>query len=715
MTNGYPQGPNGLIVPSGSISFQLNTDATVIANPGGFVSAAVIATFQFNAAGQIQPPAGSAYAQIYSNLELNPQNSEGLGTYYLVTFYDANGARINAAPMWWQFVQPATTVVDISQVVPVSTVGGNVIYYPTSFLSGVTSVTFTGDGTVLSSTPSAPVTSVGTLTATLNTQTAATFLAGPVSGPVAAPTFRAIALTDLPSGYNSWSSLTSATSSLVLANTTYGTTFEQTAAATWLWENTTAATSTAAQSSPIFAFEGQYWTGSLSSPDTWSLQNFLYRGYVYTLTAVVSAGGGRAFYTVSPNLEPLPPVGATVLVAGFTNSANNGSFTVAGGTTSTLTLNNGSAIMESHAATGTVTNLSVSAGALVLTHVGATRSQFLIPSTEAGTYPDIGFVQDTLSGLGYVGSGQVQLLAGGVIYGFSTATLNIAGVGNITFANSAAGVISVAADPTSSYALSAASNASAGNTTYTGTFSPTIPAGTVVNIGGFTNSGNNALFAVVVSCSSTMLVVVNANGVLEVHAGTVTTPTPSIFIGTGGLNLNGFTATLGLPHIAYDPPTNNSWTASQAGRMWFNTATAQLKDFDGTNINVIPQSPAKINLVTQSAAISATTIFAVPSTAPGLYRVTWSATITTADGVSSSLGGTTGFQLKYTNGSDSVVKTTNPTTSVVSAGNTTGTSIGGVVVAECKGGTNLQYLFGYTSNTPGQMIFDLNASVEYLG
>jgi len=62
----------------------------------------------------------------------------------------------------------------------------------------VTSVTFTGDGTVLSSTPSAAVTSNGTLTAALKTQTKNTALMGPVSGSAANPTFRNIAAADLP-------------------------------------------------------------------------------------------------------------------------------------------------------------------------------------------------------------------------------------------------------------------------------------------------------------------------------------------------------------------------------------------------------------------------------------------------------------------------------------------------------------------------------------
>lgn len=63
----------------------------------------------------------------------------------------------------------------------------------------VSSVTFTGDGTVLSSTPSGAVTTSGTLTAALKTQTANTVLAGPVGGGAVAPTFRSLVAADIPS------------------------------------------------------------------------------------------------------------------------------------------------------------------------------------------------------------------------------------------------------------------------------------------------------------------------------------------------------------------------------------------------------------------------------------------------------------------------------------------------------------------------------------
>jgi hypothetical protein len=80
--------------------------------------------------------------------------------------------------------------------------GSTNITFPTSgtlstTTGTITSVTFTGDGTVLSSTPSSAVTSSGTLTATLNNQNANVVLAGPTSGSAAAPTFRSLVVQDI--------------------------------------------------------------------------------------------------------------------------------------------------------------------------------------------------------------------------------------------------------------------------------------------------------------------------------------------------------------------------------------------------------------------------------------------------------------------------------------------------------------------------------------
>jgi len=124
---------------------------------------------------------------------------------------------------------------------------------------------------------------------------------------------------------------------------------------------------------------------------------------------------------------------------------------------------------------------------------------------------------------------------------------------------------------------------------------------------------------------------------------------------------------------------------------------------------------AVANLTAQSAAITPTTLYAVPASGTGFYRVSWVATVTTAATISSSLGGTAGFQLVYTDADDAVVKTSNPTTPTISAGNTTATSISGTFNAYCDPSTNLQYSFGYTSSGATAMQYNLHISVEYLG
>lgn len=144
--------------------------------------------------------------------------------------------------------------------------------------------------------------------------------------------------------------------------------------------------------------------------------------------------------------------------------------------------------------------------------------------------------------------------------------------------------------------------------------------------------------------------------------------------------------------------------------------------FDGNNWFTVrgiglPFIPAPRQLFTaRSAAIAATTLYAVPATQKGMYRVSYEASITQAATTSSSLGGANGFQVKFTNGNgDSVVKTSNPTTPVVSAANTTGTTISGALYAYCNGGTNLQFLFDYTSVGGTPMQYDLAVFAEYLG
>lgn len=132
-------------------------------------------------------------------------------------------------------------------------------------------------------------------------------------------------------------------------------------------------------------------------------------------------------------------------------------------------------------------------------------------------------------------------------------------------------------------------------------------------------------------------------------------------------------------------------------------------------VPIVVPGPAK--LTAQSAAISNALAFAT-GTAPGagLYRLTYVATVTTAATTSSTLGGTNGFQVTFTNANgDSVIKTSNPTTPNVSGGNTTNTTVSGIVVGYAAASSNINYSFGYTSSGATAMQFDIAIFVEFMG
>jgi hypothetical protein len=126
---------------------------------------------------------------------------------------------------------------------------------------------------------------------------------------------------------------------------------------------------------------------------------------------------------------------------------------------------------------------------------------------------------------------------------------------------------------------------------------------------------------------------------------------------------------------------------------------------------------AQVNLTAQSAAIGATTIYAVPAAGAGQYRINFVAKVTRAGSVSSTLGGTNGFRIIYTDQDDSVVTTTGNITNLSGstlAGNTTQIVYSGFFFANCKASTNLQYSFDYLSAGATTMQFNLHIRVEGL-
>lgn len=92
-------------------------------------------------------------------------------------------------------------------------------------------------------------------------------------------------------GSGAWSALTNATGNLTLANAGFTTTFNQTSGVNWTWANTTAATSGANQSSPVFNLNGTYWTGAASATDSWTWQDIAGTGTNPTSTLTFGHSG----------------------------------------------------------------------------------------------------------------------------------------------------------------------------------------------------------------------------------------------------------------------------------------------------------------------------------------------------------------------------------------------------------------------------------------
>jgi hypothetical protein len=124
-------------------------------------------------------------------------------------------------------------------------------------------------------------------------------------------------------------------------------------------------------------------------------------------------------------------------------------------------------------------------------------------------------------------------------------------------------------------------------------------------------------------------------------------------------------------------------------------------------------SSAAVNLTAQTAAITTTTLYAV--TQSGLYRVSFYAKITTAASVSSVLGGTNGFQIAYTDPTDSTTPTVTIADQLTNSlnANLTTTADSGSCVISAKTGTNIFYTYDYTS-TGTAMQYKLSIRVEVL-
>ena len=129
-----------------------------------------------------------------------------------------------------------------------------------------------------------------------------------------------------------WSALTNASANLTLANGTFTTTFNQTSNVAWLWANTTAATSSTTNASPLLELAANYWTGSASAQDLWTLGSALGAGTngKSILSLTHSGSTGNAYLATNAITTP----SATNLTLDVNANGGQITFTQQRGTTS---------------------------------------------------------------------------------------------------------------------------------------------------------------------------------------------------------------------------------------------------------------------------------------------------------------------------------------------------------------------------------------------
>jgi hypothetical protein len=586
-----------------------------------------------------------------------------------------------------------------------------------------------------------PVTTSGTLAVTLATETANTVWAGPTTGAATTPTFRALVTADLPAGTGTVTSFSAGTlsplftTSVATATTTPALSFSLSNAAggTLFGNNTTGSAAPAYTTAPVLGIPGTSTgtialasvtasgkftitapsssaTPTLTLPTTSNVLagQFAGDGVVLSSTLAVASAAG----TVTAALANA--AGGTILGNPTTTSAAP-SYTIApvlgipGTSTGTIALASSTAsgkytiTAPANAATPTLT-LPTGTGTFAITAsspivLNATTGNLTAPTavTSAASLTSNAIV------LG-AGSQAVATNTAFITNGTTTLTIGIAGGGN--------GILALS-----------------GNTSGTATFTAPTTAGTSTNAVVTSNvmAGPNGSAA---ACAYSFSGHLNAGMHDSTNLGFPTFAsggTNQFIIGTSGVARFSSGSIIG-----WSSNTDATAAASDTGFSRLNAASVALgngtaSDTTGSlslntiikygGSSTIGQGVASeivlVDLTAQTAAIAATNLTAsAPRT--GMYRITMSATITTAATTSSVLGGTNGFQIGFTSPTDSVAKTTVAGNSVTSAANTTGTAIADTITVYAKTGTAISYQFDYTSIGGTSMVYELHLRLEAL-
>jgi hypothetical protein len=183
-----------------------------------------------------------------------------------------------------------------------------------------------------------------------------------------------------------------------------------------------------------------------------------------------------------------------------------------------------------------------------------------------------------------------------------------------------------------------------------------------------------------------------------------------------GLNVKALTVgtTISAVKSALAPASNNYFLNDTGGAQSKFTGKITTYNNVATVQGGVPSIVANVALTAQTASIAATTLYAVPASQGGMYRVCYHAFRTRAATTSSTLGPIT---FTATQTVDSVNRTW-PQASITNIStNTTNTTAGqyaNCLVLEAKASTNIQYIMGYTSSGATTMEYALYITAERL-
>ena len=122
-------------------------------------------------------------------------------------------------------------------------------------------------------------------------------------------------------------------------------------------------TQTAVASGTMLTGGGFYQTGGALNMFVLGNGSGMIPNPTFTITAVASSGGGSTTYTGTFGICGSNACAQSSLhIAGFVGSTNNGNFLITASSTTSVTVNNGSAVAESHAATGTMSYAVICTG-----------------------------------------------------------------------------------------------------------------------------------------------------------------------------------------------------------------------------------------------------------------------------------------------------------------------------------------------------------------